>query len=122
MDEIIAFLLQLPAELEVVRQSVDLSNDLNLLEYWYRRLEYAVNVLKLVVERADLFQQDFDGIDSVLLLLREAQLSSQSVDSRMLEIQDTQHPVHEEVAMADLESLYLGRILKENLKFFKTGK
>ena len=39
MDEIIAFLLQLPAELEVVRQSVCFTNDLNLLEYWYRRLE-----------------------------------------------------------------------------------
>ena len=59
MDEIIAFLLQLPAELEVVRQSVDFTNDHNLLEYWYRRLEYAVNVLKLVVERAELFQQGF---------------------------------------------------------------
>ena len=59
MDEIIAFLLQLPAELEVVRQSVDFNNDHNLLEYWYRRLEYAVNVLKLVVERAELFQQGF---------------------------------------------------------------
>ena len=99
MDEIIAFLLQLPAELDVVRQSVDFSNDLNLLEYWYRRLDYAVNVLKLIVERAELFQQDFDGIDSVVLLLRGAQLSSQSVDSRILEIQDTQHPVYEEVAI-----------------------
>ena len=99
MDEIIAFLLQLPAELDVVRQSVDFSNDLNLLEYWYRRLDYAVNVLKLIVERAELFQQDFDGIDSVVLPLRGAQLSSQSVDSRILEIQDTQHPVYEEVAI-----------------------
>ena len=48
------------------------------------------------MERAELFQQDFAGIDTVVLLLREAQLSSQSVDSRILEIQDTQHPVHEE--------------------------
>ena len=39
MDEVIAFSLQLPAELEVVRQSDDFTNDLNLLEYWYRRLE-----------------------------------------------------------------------------------
>ena len=82
MDEIIAFLLQLPAELEVVRQSVNFSNDLNLLEYWYRRLEYAVNVLKLVVEKTELFQQDFVGIDIVVLLLRETHLSSQSVDSQ----------------------------------------
>ena len=81
MDEIIAFLLQLPPELEVVRQSVHFTNDLNLLEYWYRRLEYATNVLKLVVERGKLFQQDFAGIDAVVLHLREAQLSSQSVDS-----------------------------------------
>ena len=105
MDEIIAFLLRLPAELEVVRQSVDFTNYLNLLEYWYRRLEYAVNVLKLVVERAELFQQDFAGIDTVVLLLREAQLSSQSVDSRILEIQDTQHPVHEEVAIGRPEDM-----------------
>ena len=89
MDEIIAFLLQSPAELDILRQSVDFTNDLNLLEYCYRRLEYAVNVLKLVVERAELFQQDFAGIDTVVLLLRETQLSSQSVDSRILEIQDT---------------------------------
>ena len=81
MDEIIAFLLQLPPELEVVRQSVHFTNDLNLLEYWYRRLEYATNVLKLVVERGKLFQQDFAGIDAVVSRLREAQLSSQSVDS-----------------------------------------
>ena len=81
MDEIIAFLLQLPPELEVVRQSVHFTNDLNLLEYWYRRLEYATNVLKLVVERGKLFQQDFAGIDAVVLRLRDAQLSSQSVDS-----------------------------------------
>ena len=81
MDEIIAFLLQLPPELEVVRQSVHFTNDLNLLEYWYRRLEYATNVLKLVVERGKLFQQDVAGIDAVVLRLREAQLSSQSVDS-----------------------------------------
>ena len=30
---------------------------------------------------AKLFQQDFAGIDAVVLRLREAQLSSQSVDS-----------------------------------------
>ena len=39
MDEIIALLLQLPPELEVVRQSARFTNDLNLLEYWFRRLE-----------------------------------------------------------------------------------
>ena len=55
MDEIIAFLLQLPAELEVVRQSVHFTIDLNLMEYWYKRLEYAGTILKLVVERAELF-------------------------------------------------------------------
>ena len=99
MDEIIAFLIQLPTELEVVRQSVHFSSDLNLLEYWYRRLEYAVNVLKLVVEKVELFQQGFAGIDTVVWLLREAQLSSLYVDSRILEIQGTQHPVHEEVAI-----------------------
>ena len=54
-DEIIAFLLQLPAELEVVRQSVHFTIDLNLMEYWYKRLEYAGTILKLVVERAELF-------------------------------------------------------------------
>ena len=74
MDEIIAFLLQLPTELEVVKQSVRFPNDLNLLEYWYRRLEYAVNVLKVVVERVELFQQDFAGISTVVLILREASL------------------------------------------------
>ena len=99
MDEILAFLLQLPTELEVVRQSVHFTSDFNLLEYWYVRLEYAVNVLKLVVERVELFQQDFAGTDTVVLLLREAILSSQSVDSRILEIQGTQYPVHEEVAI-----------------------
>ena len=46
---------------------------------------------KLVVERAELFQQDFTGIDTVVLLLREALISSQFVDSRILEIQGTQH-------------------------------
>ena len=76
MTESFAFFLQLPAELEVMRQSVRFTNDLNLLEYWYRRLEYVVNMLKLVVERADLFQQDFAGIDTVVLLLREAQSNS----------------------------------------------
>ena len=76
MTESFAFFLQLPAELEVMRQSVRFTNDLNLLEYWYRRLEYVVNMLKLVVERADLFQQNFAGIDTVVLLLREAQSNS----------------------------------------------
>ena len=121
-DEIIAFLLQLPAELEVVRQSVDFSNDLNLLEYWYRRLEYAVNVLKLVVERAKLFQQDFDGIDSVVLLLREAQLSSQSVDSRILEIQDTQHPVHEEVAIGRPRKVISREDMEREFEVFQNWK
>ena len=122
MDEIIAFLLQLPAELEVVRQSVDFSNDLNLLEYWYRRLEYAVNVLKLVVERAKLFQQDFDGIDSVVLLLREAQLSSQSVDSRILEIQDTQHPVYEEVAIGRPRKVISREDIEREFEVFQIWK
>ena len=121
-DEIIAFLLQLPAELEVVRQSVDFSNDLNLLEYWYRRLEYAVNVLKLVVERAKLFQQDFDGIDSVVLLLREAQLSSQSVDSRILEIQDTQHPVYEEVAIGRPRKVISREDIEREFEVFQIWK
>ena len=121
-DEIIAFLLQLPAELEVVRQSVDFSNDLNLLEYWYRRLEYAVNVLKLVVERAELFQQDFDGIDTVVLLLREAQLSSQSVDSRILEIQDTQHPVHEEVAIGRPRKVISREDIEREFEVFQNWK
>ena len=76
MTESFAFFLQLPAELEVMRQSVRFTNDLNLLEYWYRRLEYVVNMLKLLVERADLLQQDFAGIDTVVLLLREAQSNS----------------------------------------------
>ena len=80
-----------------MRQSVHFSSDLNLLEYWYRRLEYAVNVLKLVVEKVELFQQGFAGIDTEVL--REAQLSSLYVDSRILEIQGTQHPVHEEVVI-----------------------
>ena len=122
MDEIIAFLLQLPAELDVARQSVDFSNDLNLLEYWYRRLEYAVNVLKLVVERAKLFQQDFDGIDSVVLLLREAQLSSQSVDSRILEIQDTQHPVHEEVAIGRPRKVISREGMEREFEVFQNWK
>ena len=122
MDEIIAFLLQLPAELDVARQSVDFSNDLNLLEYWYRRLEYAVNVLKLVVERAKLFQQDFDGIDSVVLLLREAQLSSQSVDSRILEIQDTQHPVHEEVAIGRPRKVISREDIEREFEVFQNWK
>ena len=122
MDEIIAFLLQLPAELDVARQSVDFSNDLNLLEYWYRRLEYAVNVLKLVVERAKLFQQDFDGIDSVVLLLREAQLSSQSVDSRILEIQDTQHPVHEEVAIGRPRKVISREDMEREFEVFQNWK
>ena len=122
MDEIIAFLLQLPAELDVARQSVDFSNDLNLLEYWYRRLEYAVNVLKLVVERAKLFQQDFDGIDSVVLLLREAQLSSQSVDSRILEIQDTQHPVYEEVAIGRPRKVISREDIEREFEVFQIWK
>ena len=121
-DEIIAFLLQLPAELEVVRQSVDFSSDLNLLEYWYRRLEYAVNVLKLVVEKAELFQQDFDGIDIVVLLLREAQLSSQSVDSRILEIQDTQHPVHEEVAIGRPRKVISREDIEREFEVFQNWK
>ena len=122
MDEIIAFLLQLPAELDVARQSVDFSNDLNLLEYWYRRLEYAVNVLKLVVERAELFQQDFDGIDTVVLLLREAQLSSQSVDSRILEIQDTQHPVYEEVAIGRPRKVISREDIEREFEVFQIWK
>ena len=121
-DEIIAFLLQLPAELEVVRQSVDFSSDLNLLEYWYRRLEYAVNVLKLVVEKAELFQQDFDGIDIVVFLLREAQLSSQSVDSRILEIQDTQHPVHEEVAIGRPRKVISREDMEREFEVFQNWK
>ena len=122
MDEIIAFLLQLPAELEVVRQSVDFSNDLHLLEYWNFRLEYAVNVLKLVVERAELFQQDFDGIDTVVLLLRETQLSSQSVDSRILEIQDTQHPVHEEVAIGRPRKIISREHIERGFEVFQNWK
>ena len=62
MNEIIAFLLQQPAALYAVRQSVRFTNDLNLLEYWYRGLPYVVNVLKLAVERFKLFQQDFASI------------------------------------------------------------
>ena len=122
MDEIIAFLLQLPAELEVVRQSVDFANDHNLLEYWYRRLEYAVNVLKLVVERAELFQQDFAGIDAVVLLLREAQLCSQSVDSQILDIQDTQHPVHEEVAMGRPRKIISREDIEREFEVFQNWK
>ena len=37
MDEILASLLQLPTELEVMRQYVHFTSDLNSLEYWYRR-------------------------------------------------------------------------------------
>ena len=122
MDEIIAFLLQLPAELEVVRQSVNFSNDLNLLEYWYRRLEYAVNVLKLVVEKTELFQQDFVGIDIVVLLLRETHLSSQSVDSQILEIQDTQHPVHEEVAIGRPRKFISREDIERESKVFQNWK
>ena len=122
MDEIIAFLLQLPAELEVVRQSVNFSNDLNLLEYWYRRLEYAVNVLKLVVEKTELFQQDFVGIDIVVLLLRETHLSSQSVDSQILEIQDTQHPVHEEVAIGRPRKVISREDMEREFEVFQNWK
>ena len=121
-DEIIAFLLQLPAELEVVRQSVNFSNDLNLLEYWYRRLEYAVNVLKLVVEKTELFQQDLAGIDIVVLLLRETHLSSQSVDSQILEIQDTQHPVHEEVAIGRPRKVISREDMEREFEVFQNWK
>ena len=121
-DEIIAFLLQLPAELEVVRQSVNFSSDLNLLEYWYRRLEYAVNVLKLVVEKTELFQQDFVGIDIVVLLLRETHLSSQSVDSQILEIQDTQHPVHEEVAIGRPRKVISREDMEREFEVFQNWK
>ena len=121
-DEIIAFLLQLPAELEVVRQSVNFSNDLNLLEYWYRRLEYAVNVLKLVVEKTELFQQDLVGIDIVVLLLRETHLSSQSVDSQILEIQDTQHPVHEEVAIGRPRKVISREDMEREFEVFQNWK
>ena len=69
VDEIISFLLQLPTEFAAVMQSVRFTNDLNVLEYWYGRLEYAVNVLKLIVERVELFQQDFASIDTIVLLL-----------------------------------------------------
>ena len=40
-----------------------------------------MNVLRLVVERAELLYQDFAAIDTPAFLLREAQLNNKSVDS-----------------------------------------
>ena len=73
-----------------------------------------MNALKLVVERVELFQQSFAGIDTIVLLFREAQFCNQSVDSGILEIQGTEQPIHEEVA--------IGRPTKVISRFFKTGK
>ena len=87
-----------------------------------QEVRYAVNVLKLVVERAELFQQDFDGIDTVVLLLREAQLSSQSVDSRILEIQDTQHPVHQQVAIGRPSKIIHREDIEREFEVFQNWK
>ena len=74
------------------------------------------------MERAELFQQDFAGIDTVVLLLREAQLSSQSVDSRILEIQDTQHPVHEEVAIGRPRKVISREDMEREFEVFQNWK
>ena len=86
------------------------------------RLEYAVNVLKLVVERVELFQQDFARTGTVVLLSWEAILSSQSVDSQILEIQGTQHPVHEEVPICRPTKVISREDIEREFEVFQNWK
>ena len=54
---------------------------------------WLVNALTFVAERVELYQQSVAGIDTIIFLLKKAQLCNQSVDSGILEIQGTKHPV-----------------------------
>ena len=64
----------------------------------------------------------FAGIDTVVLLLREAQLSSQSVDSRILEIQGTQHLVHEVVAIGRPKKVISSEDIEREFEVFQNWK
>lgn len=76
----------------------------------------------MVVERTELFQQDFAGIDTIVLLLWEAQLSSQYVDGRILEIQSTQHSVHEELAIDRNRTVIPREDMEIEFEFFQSWK
>lgn len=83
-EEIEIFIRRLPAEIELARRCL-LSEDTNLLEHCHFRTENAVNLLNLLLERFQIFQQD-NIIESLRTLLREMQTINTAIDGRISEI------------------------------------
>lgn len=99
--EIRTFLRHLPGDIELARRSI-VSADINLLEHWHMRMENAINLLRLLQDRFQTFQQNV-VVDSLEALLQEAQIVSQSIGNRIVE------PILQHSIMTETEISVMGR-------------